>query len=153
VKVTTARFGDLDVPEDALITFPEGIPGFSGRRFVLFRRDETPVVEWLQSVEEPDVALMTVDPTELVAGYPPAFRLADLRAIEPEGLEDGELGCRVVIRVATETGKLYLNLFAPLFFNPRRRLGMQLPLVGSRFGIREPWPPEAPAASPTEEAR
>ena len=36
MRVTTQRFGDLDVATDRLLTFPDALPGFAdARRFVL----------------------------------------------------------------------------------------------------------------------
>lgn len=146
MRIETARFGVLEVPEESVVTFPEGLPGFTGKRYVIFRRDETPIVEWIQSLDEPDVALMTVDPQDLVPGYEGRPKAAELAPIAAAGTDPASLICRVVIRVADEPGRLYLNLFAPLFMNAERRLAMQVPLVGSGYGVRELWPPaEVPA--------
>lgn len=143
MKLSTTRFGILDVPEETVVTFPEGIPGFASKRFVVFRHDETPIIEWLQSLDEPDVALMTVEPTDFFPDYHPEPKASELQAIGADNLSEEDRLCRVVIRLADEPGKLYVNLFAPMFFNISRRLGVQLPLVGSGHGVREVWPPEA----------
>ena len=60
MKVATTRFGEVEVPDDTLITFPEGLPPFEGKRYILLHREDSPMIEWLQSVEEPDVALMDI---------------------------------------------------------------------------------------------
>lgn len=144
MKLVTPRFGELEVPEADLITFPEGLPGFSGRRYVLFHREETPVVQWLQSADEPDVALMTVEPGDLLLDYNPTFEDDDVRAVRPDVDADEAFQVRLIIRNAEMPGHLRVNLFAPLLFNVDRRLGMQVPLVGSEFPVSALWPP-APA--------
>jgi flagellar assembly factor FliW len=37
MKIHTSRFGEIEVPDDALIDFPRGVIGFrNARRFVIF---------------------------------------------------------------------------------------------------------------------
>ena len=67
--IETTRFGPLEIPTEGVIDFPEGLPGFDGKRYVILNRDETPMIEWLQSVDEPDVAVMIIDPAELMIEY------------------------------------------------------------------------------------
>jgi flagellar assembly factor FliW len=148
LKVETTRFGALEVPEETVVTFPDGIPGFAGKRFVMFRRDDAPVVEWMQSLEEPDVAVMTVEPTDFFPDYRPQPKAGELLTIDGAALGPDDLLCRVIIRLGDAPGKLFVNLFAPLFFNIPRRVGMQLPLVGSGLSVREVWPP-SPDPAPT----
>ncbi|MGF1510697.1 MAG: flagellar assembly protein FliW [Myxococcota bacterium] len=145
MKIITPRFGELDVSESDMITFPEGLPGFGGKSWVLFHQSETPVVEWLQSLDEPDVALMTVAPADLMLNYNPAPSEDDLRSIHPE---DGLSALSVRIIIRNDAGRLRMNLFAPLIFNVPRRLGIQVPLVGSGYPVAALWPP-----SPDDDAR
>jgi flagellar assembly factor FliW len=141
MRIMTPRFGELDIPDDTIVTFPEGLPGFRSKRWVVFAREETPMIEWLQSVDEPDVALMTMDPArDLLLDYQPEPKPGELRPIEADSVE--EVTTRVIIRNADIPGRLSVNLFAPLFFNVPARLAMQLPLVGSKFAVNEIWPPD-----------
>lgn len=151
MRIMTPRFGELDIPEETIVTFPDGLPGFRSRRWVLFVREETPMIEWLQSIDEPDIALMTMDPVrDLLIDYAPSPKRGELG---PIGLKDvSEAAVRVIIRNADLPGRLSVNLFAPLFYNVDRRLGMQLPLVGSGYEVNELWPPEEVVALTTQAA-
>ncbi|MEL6187013.1 MAG: flagellar assembly protein FliW [Myxococcota bacterium] len=156
MRIMTPRFGELDIPADTIVTFPEGLPGFQSKRWVIFVRDETPMIEWLQSIDEPDIALMTMDPIrDLLLDYRPEPKKGELNPIHLESVDDADL--RVIIRNADVPGRLSVNLFAPLFYNVDERLGMQLPLVGSGFGVSELWPPKdvvpVPAGSAEQAAR
>ncbi|NJK89534.1 MAG: flagellar assembly protein FliW [Myxococcales bacterium] len=137
----TTRFGSLEIPDEEVIVFPEGIPGFSGRRYVLFHNEDAPLVQWLQSVDEPDVALMTVDPGDLLLAYAPNFDEADIRPVCLAAGSGDERQVRVIIRNAEIAGHLRINLFAPLLFNVDKRLGMQVPLLGSSHPVSALWPP------------
>ena len=140
MRVHTPRFGTLEIAEDTIVTFPEGLPGFSSRRWVIFIREETPMIEWLQSIDEPDIALMTMDPIQdLLLDYNPSPKLEELRILGTENIE--ELIIRVIVRNATEHSRISVNLFAPIFYNANTRLGLQLPLVGSKYQVNELWPP------------
>ena len=48
MKITTSRFGELEIPGEKVITFPWGLPGFEGLRgFVLLPVEDTPPFSWL----------------------------------------------------------------------------------------------------------
>ncbi len=141
MRIETTRFGVQEVPDDSVVRFPEGLPGFQSKAYVLLHQEESPMVEWLQSVDDPSLALMTVAPTDLLLEYQPKVKSAEIQAIHPEdGLE--KISCRVIIRRGDVDKTLYVNLFAPLFFNVERRLAIQVPLVGSGYSVREVWPPD-----------
>ena len=49
--VNSTRFGELEVPDEALIEFPDGLIGVGGRRFALLTREESGAFRWLQDAE------------------------------------------------------------------------------------------------------
>lgn len=140
MKVATSRFGEVDIGASSILTFPEGLPGFEGKQFALIERSETPNVEWLQSLSDPAVAVMVLDPARFELGYDPKPKEAELYPVQP----DGKLAVRVVVRNGEGPGQIDLNLFAPILINFSKSLAMQVPLVGSGLGVREPWPAPSP---------
>jgi flagellar assembly factor FliW len=137
----TTRFGAVEVRDDRLIDFPEGVPGLSGKKYALIDDAKTPGVVWLQSLVDPAIALCLVDPTELAITYEAQPKPAELRPILAEGDPLSRLTRRVVARDGELPGEIFLNLFAPIFFDFERRIAMQVPLVGSGFSARQPYPP------------
>ena len=140
MKVETTRFGAVDIAEDRFITFSDGLPGFPGKRYVLLHDERNELVQWLQSAEDPDVALLLMDPLVLRADYAVTPKPDELRPIEPGDAPEDNVVCRVIVRSAERPQELYVNFFGPVLFNVERRLAMQLPLVGSAYGVREIWP-------------
>jgi flagellar assembly factor FliW len=129
--VRTSRFGEIEARDDQIYTFPEGLPGIEAKTFVLLD-------QWLQATDKPDVALILADPYALVPDLELSPRLEELRVIDPG---DGKsLVWRVIVSRGPTADQLTLNLFAPVVLNPAKRLGMQVPLVGSSFGTKEVWP-------------
>ncbi|MCB9655361.1 MAG: flagellar assembly protein FliW [Deltaproteobacteria bacterium] len=151
VKIATTRFGELEVPEEEIVEFPEGLPGFQGRRYVQIKTTGNELVTWIQSIEEPHVALLTVDPTELVKDYRNALKLVEAQPLKLEAAD--QLDVRAIVRDAPEEGAYLLNLFAPILLNSSKRLGMQLPLVGSGYSLRQPWPPQQREATSAPQAQ
>ena len=140
MKVTTSRFGEVDIPDESVITFPEGLPGFDGKLYYLIHSEENPTVHWLQSAIDPDVALILMDPLLLDPSYEIKPRPQELRPIKAGDEPNETVLCRVIVRPADNDGQLFVNLFAPLLFNVQERLTMQLPLVGSPYSVRDIWP-------------
>lgn len=151
MKIQTARFGDIEVDDDKVLTFPEGIPGFVGKRYVLVHDVRNPAIQWLQSGEDPAVAFLIMDPIQLRPDYVAAPKNEEIRLIDPGEEPEKTVVVRVIVRSAEKKGELYVNFFAPLLFNVEKRLGMQVPLVGSSYAVREVWPPRpAPPAGEGE---
>src|SRR5688572_27922137 len=135
MRIESTRFGAIEPREDQIYTFPEGLPGLIGKHYVLIEKG---AAYWLQSCEEAAVALLVVDPKILVPDLAIPSKLEELRPIEPG---DGSgLVYRVTVKSGEAPGELTLNLFAPIVLNPSKRLGMQVPLVGSSYGTRQVWP-------------
>ena len=152
MRVETTRFGQVEIPEDSLITFPEGLPGFDGKLYVLIHSEENPTIHWLQSASDPDVALVLMDPLTLDPDYTISPRPQELRPIQPGDDPSQTILCRVIVRSGEREGELMANLFAPVLFNVAKRLALQLPLVGSKYGVREVWP-RSPSADNDERRR
>lgn len=121
VRFNTSRFGSLEVSEERIIHFSHGLLGFPTlTRYVLMDYQDTSV-KWLQAVDDPDVAFIVMEPTQLVSDYNVTLEEGVRQALKLDDEED--LAVLTIVRV--EDGKVYPNLKGPLFFNARLRLGIQ----------------------------
>lgn len=141
MKCDTYLFGAIEVSPDAVIEFPEGLPGFpENHRFALIHEagnDPSPASYTLQSLDDRSVALQIADPTAYGLHY--ELELSDaesalLGSSNPEDIAlmlvlDKQEGAGVPIRA---------NLQAPLLLNTRTRRGLQkvLPRVEPRVTLR-----------------
>jgi flagellar assembly factor FliW len=146
VKLDTTRMGTIEVDPSRIVTFPEGLPGFTAKRFARVTPAEAPRVEWLCALEDPDLALLVVDPVALGMPFSPRLKPNEASLVQPGGADDA-LEYRVVAN-ADEAGQITLNLFAPILINPVAGLAMQLPLVGSGLATHAPWPPRDDEETP-----
>lgn len=133
MKLETTRFGDVEIEQDRVITFPSGLLGFSSyTTFVLLQPDEQGVFFWLQSVETPDLAFVVTDPAMWVADYRANIRKEQM---EEMALEDIE-AAQVFVIVNKRDDVLSANLQGPLVVNVEKRLAMQLVLADKRWTTR-----------------
>lgn len=117
----TSRFGKLEATEDKIINFPAGLLGFPHvKRYVLLDYEDTPV-KWLQAIDDPHVAFIVMEPTQLVQDYAINLDVTMRQTLELETEED--LAVLAIVRV--EQGKLLANLKGPLLFNSRLKIGLQ----------------------------
>jgi flagellar assembly factor FliW len=140
VTFHSARFGELEVPEDSVIEFPSGMIGFPrAQRFVML--DYKPPFSWLHSVEDPALAFVVVDGFEFGSNYdiPPPIGDKDT------GLEEGdEYAILVVVTVRQDAKLTTANLKAPLFVNVRNRKGVQVIFDSPSLSTRHPlWDEES----------
>lgn len=129
--------GDLEVAEDQLIDFPRGIFGFPEcRRFALLPGSVDGTF-WIQSVEHATLALFLVDPFVFVPGFVvdlPGADLSDLRATQ-----DGDVAVLCIVTLPRSTADTpTANLQGPIALNPRARVGRQIVIADSPWGVRHP---------------
>ena len=135
MKVETSRFGTLEITEEDLIVFPEGLLGFHRyKQFVLVQVAETSPLLWLQSVRVPELAFVIADPRLFRPDYQVQVKKEDLKTIELTEVEKAE----VYVILNRVDGELTANLQGPLVINPDGRLGKQLVLSDKRFPVRYP---------------
>lgn len=135
--IETKQFGVLQVREDQIITFPEGLPGFPGqRRFVLVDLQEGSPLKFLQSVDDPNLAFLVAEPLTFFPGYRVLVQPEDLASIALEAPERG-----IVVTIVSVSGdfrRATVNLRAPVVINPETALARQVILEGEDYEIRTP---------------
>src|ERR1700753_1377832 len=108
----SSRFGELDVPGEAMIDFPGGMIGVGGSRFALLTREENGAFKWLQETAREDLALPGTDPVTFFPDYAVVLSEADAQRI---GITDpGDADILVVVRADEDPGQVSANLLAPI---------------------------------------
>jgi flagellar assembly factor FliW len=123
MQLFTSRFGTVDVETDDILLFPMGIAGFEHvQHWVLLADADNDAVAWLQSVQDPAIALAVVSPRRFVSDYQVRVGRNQLSGLELASPEDA---CVLAVLGRNE-GRLTLNLKAPLIINLEGRLGRQV---------------------------
>ena len=123
MDIFTTRFGPVEVEDEDVIHFPEGLLGLEEcHDWVLVAEDENDAACWLQSVDRADVALAVVSPRRFMPDF--QVRVAR-RELDPLELDDIR-AAQVLVVVGRTERSLTLNLKAPIVINLRRRLARQV---------------------------
>lgn len=137
MKIHTSRFGDIDIDNEKLITFQEGILGFEEYSdFALITSEDTDPFMWLQAVEEPDLALSVLNPFKLFGDYKPMVPESALADIGKPTDEDIIL--LAVSVIPKDALRMTANLVSPILINARTNLARQVVLENSPYMVRQP---------------
>jgi len=114
----STRFGDVELPDDAVVEFPNGLIGLQGTRYGLIPHGEDGTFVWLQSMENPDLALPLTKPWSFFPTY--EVELSDSEA-ERIGVSDpGQAEVFVTVRATEEAQNFSANLRAPIIISSGR---------------------------------
>jgi len=123
--IQTSFLGEIEIEENTIISFPEGIPGFEqSRRYVIIPMGEASPFFYLQSLDDEDFCLLIGQPFVFFPDY--EFDVPD-EELQKLGIEDQgqELVVYVIISVPEDFKMATANLLAPLVINVVNKKGMQ----------------------------
>ena len=127
MKVNTKKFGEIELDDDKLIRFSNGIVGFPDLKdFALIHDGEKTdgPIRWLQSMQEPGFAMPVIDPLFVKPDYNPMVEEEMLKDIGLDGEED--LFVLVTLTVPKDIQKMSANLKAPFVINMNNRKACQI---------------------------
>jgi len=135
MQFETTRFGTIEVSEEAILQFPRGLYGLEKTRaFCLIAHDETGCFRWLQSLEDPAVAMLVTDPFQFFPAY--EVEIADAAAELLQVTTPAEVATYVTVTLADGGRQLQANLLGPLVINHQTGLGIQVILDAGRYSTR-----------------
>jgi flagellar assembly factor FliW len=112
VTLRSTRFGELEVPAEAVIEFPNGLIGLGGSRYTLLARSDEAMFVWLHSVDDPAIAIPLTNPWKFFQDY--AVELSDSDE-ERIGITDPAAAqVYVTVRAAEAIEDFTANLRAPI---------------------------------------
>jgi flagellar assembly factor FliW len=114
----STRFGDVELPDESVVEFPNGLIGLSGHRYALLPHGEDGTFVWLHSMEDPALALPLTKPWSFFPRY--EVELSDSEA-ERIGVSDpAQAEVFVTVRAADEARNFSANLRAPIIISGGR---------------------------------
>jgi flagellar assembly factor FliW len=137
VIIRSDRFGEIEIEPDRLIEFSDGILGFpESRRFAMLDANDTGLYFWLQCVEDPALAFLSVIPWEFFPDY--TVDLSDDIERSLAVAAESDVLVLALVTVQADTRELTANLLGPLVINVVAKRGCQLVLADSGFSVRAP---------------
>jgi flagellar assembly factor FliW len=131
LAIDTSRFGTLEVDDNKVITFPDGLLGFSNlKHYILIDYKDTEL-KWLQSVDNPYIAFIVVEPTVLYPNYS-----INLDSITREFIQlKNNYDLTILVTIRVEGKKVIANLNGPLLLNATLMRGFQILIDKSKSAL------------------
>jgi flagellar assembly factor FliW len=135
MEIQTSRFGVLEVDEQRVLNFPNGLLGFpSHKRFALIQTGSEKCFFWLQCADEPNLAFVVADPSIFFKDYDVPLREETL-----EELNLTDVSFAQVLVVCNKVDQwLTGNLLGPLIINAANRRAQQIVLTEKKWTTRQP---------------
>ncbi|MEA2185251.1 MAG: flagellar assembly factor FliW [Solirubrobacteraceae bacterium] len=141
LTIESTRFGTLDVPDEAVLEFPNGLIGLGGTRYTLIAREESAPFLWLHSLDDPSLAIPVTNPWFFFSSY--EVEVSDPEA-ERIGITDpAAADVYVTVRAGETIEDFRANLRAPILVSGGR--GHQVINEASGTSVRAPLFEEVPA--------
>ncbi|MCR4791533.1 MAG: flagellar assembly protein FliW [Lachnospiraceae bacterium] len=138
--IKTRIFGEVEIDDEKIITFEDGIIGFPElKRFALMHDEEKGSdagIRYFQSIEEPGFAMPVMSPFMVCETYNPQVNDELLSSLGD--FKDEDLLVLVTVTVPTDLTKMTVNLQGPLVINPDARKGAQIIVEGNDYPVRFP---------------
>lgn len=131
MKIETKFLGEVDIVEEDIYTFENGLPGFEDlTKFVLIPLDADLPLAILQSTEQAQVGFITAFPFAFKAEY--AFDLSeeDKQALHIE--TEDEVVPYAIVTVQEPFEDSTMNLLAPVVINVAKKYGKQVVLTDNK---------------------
>jgi len=135
VKISTTRFGDINIDESRVIRMKGEMLGFEHLgKYVLLTQDEKTPFWWFQSVENGSVAFVVINSFAIKPDYEPVISDAEANLLEIASPEDAVLFSVVTIR--SDPFTVTANLRAPIMINAKKMLAKQIVLIDPDYPVQ-----------------
>lgn len=141
LKITTSRFGTIEVDERQIIRMPDGMIGFPEfKNYLLLEHKKESPFWWWQSIESPTLAFVLTDPLLFKPDYELLISAEDGELLHIKEAVEG-LKTLVVVSISKDNPPVITaNLLGPLVINVNKRLARQIIQFQSSYPHRYPLP-------------
>ena len=138
MRMQTKIFGEIDIDEEKILHFTNGIIGFPDLKdFALMydaEKGEKSNIRWLQSLQEPAFAMPVLDPLAVKPDYNPEVEDELLKPIGE--LNPDEMLVLVTLTVPKDITKMSVNLCAPIVIHTESRKACQIIVDNEKYPVK-----------------
>jgi len=133
--ISTTRFGEIDIPDEKIINMPKPVLGFEQlKKYCIIEREDCRPFLWYQSIDDPSVAFVIVNPLFFYPEYRIEVNPRELEELKIHNVETVET--YVIVTVPTDPRRMSVNLQGPVVISTESCLAKQLILVNSDYRIK-----------------
>ncbi|MEC2064116.1 flagellar assembly protein FliW [Bacillus inaquosorum] len=135
--IHTKYHGQMNVKEEQIILFENGIPGFlEEKQFVILPLSEDSPFVTLQSVTSENLAFIVVSPFIFFKNYEFDLDESTAELLDIDNIEDVEV--MTILTMAEPFEKSTANLLAPIIVNRKNMMAKQVVLHDSSYTTKHP---------------
>ena len=112
VNIESTRFGSIEIADEGVIEFPNGLIGLAGTRYALVAKEEDSAFLWLHSIDDPSLALAVTNPFQFFPSYEVVLSDSEAQRIGITSPDQADVF--VTVRTAPELENFRCNLRAPI---------------------------------------
>ena len=134
--IETTRFGTVNVEDCDIISFPEGMLGFSKiLEYVLVERVDDALFVWLQALKKGSVAFPLLEPQIFERNFKVEIDEQDRKLLKLDDVKHAKVFA--IVTIPSDPTKMTANLKAPIVINLKERLAKQVILHQAEYPIRK----------------
>lgn len=134
MEIITKAKGKIEVSEDKILNIPDGLFGFEQyKNYALIESDYEPFL-WLQSIDEPNLAFLIVDPFLICSEYETDIddeSLLKIGITKPE-----EIIIMTIVTLPQDGSHITANFQGPLVINKINKKCMQAILNDNKWSTK-----------------
>ena len=135
MKIKTTRFGEIEVNQQDIIRFKEGILGFEQHKnFTIVDPNDTTLIMWLQCIDAPQIAFPIIEPQIFKPDYCPVLMPTDMNAIELQQPMDSKV--YTILTIPADFTQMNANLKAPIVINLKKNIAKQIVLQDNKLTVK-----------------
>lgn len=124
MQIQSSRFGAIEIDDNSILFFKEGILGFEQlKRYAIILCNQTEPIQWLQAADDKNVSLPVINPFIICPDYAIDIDGAELNTIEAQ--DAGDVFVLNVMVIPSQMVNSTINLSAPILINAKNKQGKQ----------------------------
>ena len=140
MKISTKIFGEIEIADEKVITFTNGIIGFPElKKFALLHDEEkgdNVGIRFLQSLDEPGFAMPVMDPLTVKPDYDPEVNDELLAAAG--NVNENNILVLVTATIPSDLTKMSVNLQGPFIINVDEHKACQVIVENGDYPVKFP---------------
>lgn len=135
MKISTLRFGNIEIKDDEIVFFKEGLLGFEEyHRYVILNNDDGSPFRWLQCVDDGNLAFVIIEPLNFMFEYNIEISDSDQDFLKLTRAEDAIL--YTIVSIPENPHDMTANLQGPLLINAANRQARQIISSNPRHTVK-----------------
>ena len=136
MNINTRDFGIIQVEDDAVFVFEDGLYGFEdSKKFAVFEKSIDDIsFLYLQSLDHEIPCFLVFEPWELYPNYRPILSHEDLSLCQVDSID--QLIFLTIANVPSTIENLSINIKSPVVLNPKTRKARQVILQNPDYTVR-----------------